>query len=86
MKRFYSIMVSIIIFCIIALILLFIVLVKSVDSRESLVGKSIVLKKDTLMILNFNTLKDTYSLENSLEIDADLIENLEIIEIYKIKE
>jgi len=79
-------MVSIIIFCIIALILLFIVLVKSVDSRESLVGKSIVLKKDTLMILNFNTLKDTYSLENSLEIDADLIENLEIIEIYKIKE
>jgi len=41
------------------------------QTKESKIGNSIVLNNDTLLIIDYSILKNTYSLENNLEVDAN---------------
>jgi len=53
-------------------------IIKGVEDEKSSysknVGKHIVIEKDTLMIINYSTIKGTYSLSNGKEIDKVIIE------------
>jgi len=54
---------------------------KEFDEKEELIGKSVVIESDTLMILDWKMLNENYVLSNGLEISYKLAEGLEIIDL-----
>lgn len=89
MKTFTGIFVTFIIIAILVTFSISIIipkLVKDIDNElvdiKSNLGKNVVIKKDTLMIMDYSIIKDSYILENGIEVNMDLILNdkLEIID------
>jgi hypothetical protein len=45
------------------------------DLMESHVGDTIIMRKDTLIVVDFSTINDTYTLDNGMTINRKIIEN-----------
>jgi len=45
------------------------------DLMESHVGDTIIMRKDTLIIIDFSVTNDTYTLDNGLTVNRKIIEN-----------
>lgn len=52
---------------------------RNINENSDLVGKKIVLMKDTLMIVNYNFITNDYELENGVTISVKLVKKLNII-------
>ena len=51
-----------------------------IKSREKNIGKSIVLKKDTLTIIDYSFINNTYTLEDGRDISVELLETIKVTE------
>jgi hypothetical protein len=47
------------------------------DLMESHVGDTIIMRKDTLIVVDFSVISDTYTLDNGMTINRKIIENVE---------
>lgn len=48
--------------------------------REKNIGKSVVLKKDTLTIIDYSFINNTYTLEDGRDISVELLETIKVTE------
>ena len=51
-----------------------------IRSREKNIGKSVVLKKDTLTIIDYSFINNTYTLEDGRDISVELLETIKVTE------
>lgn len=54
---------------------------KGINSIESLLGKSIVWKSDTLIVVDYSILNNTYTLEDGTVINMAIIEKLDTVTV-----
>ena len=50
-----------------------------VDKIKVKIGSKLILEKDTVMIIDYSLLKNSYTLSNGKEISFDLVEKLPIV-------
>jgi hypothetical protein len=53
---------------------------KEVQLYESAIGEMVVIKEDTLMVVDYSMFKDSYTLDNDIEISSVLFEKLKLNE------
>lgn len=51
-----------------------------VGKIESKVGTKLILEKDTVMIIDYSLLKNSYTLSNGKEISFELVDKLPVVE------
>ena len=47
---------------------------KSYRNKKSMIGKNIVIKKDTVMIIDHSLFSNTYTLDNGLKVNCKIVE------------
>ena len=50
---------------------------------RSFVGKTVLIQKDTLLVINYNTISRTYTLSDGKQYDIEFVKNNIIVTIYK---
>lgn len=85
MKAFKTIFITVVIIIILSFILVPTLLIKGgkkIDSEikdlKSYVGKNVVIKEDTLMIMKLSVINNAYVLEDGREISIDLVKNKKV--------
>lgn len=53
---------------------------KAENSIKKEVGKKVILEKDTLTIIDYSILNDTYTLSNGVKVSFELVEKLKKVE------
>jgi hypothetical protein len=53
---------------------------KQFEKFDAEVGNQVILRKDTLFVMDYSIFNDSYTLENGLKIDREFYETLEKIE------
>jgi hypothetical protein len=49
------------------------------DKRESFIGKSVVFNNDTLMVLDYSSMRREYNLSNGLVLNQELVQLLDTV-------
>lgn len=50
---------------------LFLSISKDIQKSKSFIGRSVLIKTDTLLIVDYSTYKETYKLSNGLEVNGE---------------